>query len=92
MKGDKDMNTKIINVINANGAEVQAEVLATFLVEDLSKKYIIYTLNEENENGMVKIYVAELREENGTYNLISIDSDDEWNMIKEIMKKMARGE
>lgn len=86
------MNKELITVINNNGVEVQAEVLNAFTADKTGKKYVVYTLNEENEKGMVLIYIAQMVEVDGNYNLVAIEDQAEWDMVKDIMKKMARGE
>lgn len=83
------MNAEIIKVLNASGVESNGEVLNEFFLQDTGKNYVVYTLNEENESGMIKIYVAE-KMADGT--LGSITSDDEWVRLKQVLKEKARGE
>ena len=83
------MNMETIKVLNASGIESTGELLNEFVLQETGKKYVVYTLNEENESGMIKIYVAE-RSEDGS--LKGNISDDEWVRLKQILKEKARGE
>ena len=53
------MNKETLKVLNASGVETSCEILNEFNLQETGKKYVVYTLNEENESGMIKIYVAE---------------------------------
>ena len=57
-----------------------------------TKDYILYTLNEVDENEMVKIYASELIKKDNMYSLAAIESDEEWAAVKEVMKDIARSE
>ena len=54
--------------------------------------HILYTLNEVDENEMVKIYASELIEKDNMYSLGAISSDEEWASVKEVMKDIAKSE
>ncbi|MFV0275349.1 MAG: DUF1292 domain-containing protein [Bacilli bacterium] len=86
------MSEQIITVINNLGVEVRAEVLNAFSSKKTGEKYCVYTLNEQNENGMIQIYIAKLVKENNDYILVGIESDEEWSFVKELMKSIAKGE
>lgn len=79
-----------IIVLDQNGKEANAEVLSTFEIKELGKKYILFTLNEKDENNMVKMYASRIIERDGMYSFEAIDSDEEWSIIKEVIKKMAQ--
>ena len=53
--------TKII-VLDETGNEKEAEILSAFSIKKYNKNYILYTLNEVDENDMIKIYASELIE------------------------------
>jgi uncharacterized protein YrzB (UPF0473 family) len=54
-------------------------------------KYVVYTLNETSGEGLVKLYVAGFQNKDGQNVAKSIESDEEWNKIKEIMKEIITG-
>ena len=83
--------TKII-VLDETGNEKEAEILSAFSIKKYNKNYILYTLNEVDENDMIKIYASELIEKDNMYSLGVIESDEEWAAVKEVMKDMAKSE
>ena len=50
------MDKEIIKVKNQNGEVVNAEVVLAF--EYNNKKFVIYTFNEEDENGMIILHAS----------------------------------
>lgn len=79
-----------IIVLAEDGTEKEAEVLTVFNMKSTGKDYILYTLNESDENDMVRIYASILIEKDGTYSFDVIESDDEWAQVKDVMKQMAK--
>ena len=88
------MNEKkrTIVVLDESGNEKEAEILSAFTIKKYNKNYILYTLNEVDENEMVKIYASELIEKDNMYSLAAIESDEEWTAGKEVMKDIAKSE
>ena len=86
------MNEKkrTIVVLDESGNEKEAEILSAFTIKKYNKNYILYTLNEVDENEMVKIYASELIEKDNMYSLAAIESDEEWTAVKEVMKDIAK--
>ena len=87
-----DNKKRTIIVLDESGNEKEAEILSAFTVKKYNKNYILYTLNEVDENEMVKIYASELIEKDNMYSLGAIDSDEEWSAVKEEMKEVAKSE
>lgn len=87
-----DDKKRTMIVLDESGNEKEAEVLSAFSVKKYNKNYILYTLNEVDENSMVKIYASELIEKDNMYSLGAIDSDEEWAAVKEVMKEVAKSE
>ena len=87
-----DNKKRTMIVLDESGNEKEAEVLSAFSVKKYNKNYILYTLNEIDENSMVKIYASELIEKDNMYSLGAIDSDEEWSAVKEVMKEVAKSE
>ena len=87
-----DNKKRTIVVIDESGNEKEAEILSAFTIKKFNKNYILYTLNEVDENEMVKIYASELIEKDNMYSLGAIESDEEWTAVKEVMKEVARSE
>ena len=85
------MTDKLIYIINEEGAREEATILAKFRLAN-NNDYIVYSLNEINAEGMIKIYVTGLVSENGIYSSREIVTDEEWNNLKSILKTLAKSE
>ena len=85
------MTDKLIYIINEDGVREEATILAKFRLAN-NNDYMVYSLNELNEEGMIKIYVTGLIEENGVYSSREITTDEEWNNLKSILKTLAKSE
>ena len=74
------MDKKVL-ITNSSGAQVQADVVAAFKLDN-NQKYIVYTFNEK-DNDNIKTYVSKIREENNEIYFDSITDDNEWKMVRE---------
>ncbi len=82
------MNDKIMFfVINEEGIREEAQILAKYRLPN-DGNYITYTYNEVNN--MIKIYTTGIVVENGVYSYKEIDTNEEWDEIKSIMKEIAK--
>jgi uncharacterized protein YrzB (UPF0473 family) len=79
-----------IVVIDKDGKEKEAEILAVFSIEKFNKKYILYTFDEKDENDMVKIYASTLFEKEDMYSFEAIETPEEWISIKDFMKRLVQ--
>ena len=78
-----------ITFISEDGTEQEAEVVMCFEAGEPAKKYIIYTFNEKDKNNMVVIYSAILIETENGYKTENIVDDNEWSMVKEVMRHVV---
>lgn len=83
---------KEMAVIDSNGSLVDVEVISVFNLDETGGNYAVYTFNDKDDNGLIKIYVTKFEEKGGTYEFDFIDSDEEWNTVKNVLKTMARSE
>lgn len=83
------MNRKI-TITNAEGQKVNANVVSIISVNSLKNDYIIYTFDKKDEQNRTKDYVSRIKLENGEYILESINDNDEWSKIKEIILNMEK--
>ena len=74
------MDKKVL-ITNSHGAQVQADVVMAFKLNN-NEKYIVYTFNER-DNDNIKTYVSKIREENGEIYFDSITDENEWKMVRE---------
>jgi len=82
------MNKEIIKTVDKNGIERDAEVVLCFESEENNRKYVIYTFNEIDETGMVALYSSIVDESSESPKLKNIETEEEWSMIKNVMKKI----
>lgn len=74
------MNENTLYVTDEQGNEVEMEILFTFKSEDETKKYVVY--KEANNDEASDVY-ASIYDEDG--NLLPIETDEEWNMVEEVL-------
>ncbi len=81
---------KKIAVKNANGNIEEVDLIKAFEIVDISKKFVILSKNEMNNEGLCKVYVSEVLETSpGIYELIGILDDALWDRVKKAMKEMV---
>lgn len=75
-----------IGVTIPTGEKVEAEIVRFF--DAYGKKYLVYTLNEKDEQGFVKLYVAKV--DGAPKALVGsfIEDDNEWKVVKDEFKKI----
>ena len=74
------MDKKVL-ITNSQGAQVSADVVMAFKLDN-NQKYIVYTFNER-DNDNIKTYVSKIREENDGIYFDSITDENEWKLVKE---------
>ena len=77
-------------VVDDSGTQKDAERVSLFKFSDTSKKYIVYTFNEVDDNEMLKLYVAILNHSDKGYSIENIVDADEWTKAKNAMRKIAK--
>lgn len=77
-------------IVDESGTKKDAERLSLFKTKDNEKTYIVYTFNEVDDNGMIKLYVAILNDKDGVYSLENITDTEEWTKVKDAMRKIAK--
>ncbi len=77
------MDDKKFTVVDDAGVELDYEVVLTFKNPDTEKSYVIYKLpGDENDEVFAAVYDEENK--NGG-NLQPIESDEEWDMLDEVL-------
>lgn len=79
-----------ITIIN-NGVTQNVELISYFELINTGKKYLLYTMNEKVENGLVKMYAACAMNEGKTFTILEKMSREEWTMLKSFMKTILTG-
>ena len=55
-----------ITVKRENGESIKIEIIMGFEVEELNKRFIAYTLNDDGVKEKVTVYISEIDKENST--------------------------
>lgn len=69
-----------LEVINEIGELVKINVIGQFEIDELNRKYIMYTLNDDGVSEDVLLLIAQVEIVNGEMNLLSIP-EEEKNMV-----------
>lgn len=83
---------KILTITKADGSIEEVEEVISFEFIDTKKQYVVYTKNEVDENGNKTIYVTRVIQEDDTTKFVGVETDDEWNKIKEVLRELAKKE
>ena len=81
---------KILTITKTDGTKEKVEEVVSFEFNDTKKRYIVYTKNETDPAGNVTVYVNQVVTENGEAKFVGIDSDEEWDKIKEVLRKLSK--
>lgn len=82
---------KIMSIIQEDGSIDEVEILVSFEFKDTKKSYVIYTKNEMDEKGNITVYAASILDDNSPEpKLGGIETDEEWDKIKEVLKNLSR--
>ena len=59
---------------------------------ETNNDYAIYTFDQKDQDGNIKDYVSRVRVENGEYYFDTITDEKEWEIVKETISKIEKGE
>lgn len=77
---------KII-VKTEQNVEVEANVVTFLKDNETGKEYVLYTVDETGDD--VEIYASIFVQNGSEYELLPIESDEEWKLIQEELAKLA---
>lgn len=79
-----------ITIINDSFEKFEANVIMIFEVKEFAKKYIVYQFKDELEDNLSTIHTSVLKEETDQGVVLKeIENDEEWDIIKAIMKDIV---
>ena len=81
-----------LRITDENGVEKEVEVLSYFKLKSNDKDYLIYTENEEDDNGNVLTYTSEVVGDGDTIELRGIEDPEVLKEIKEIILETINSE
>ena len=73
-----------LELLKSDGNTDSLEVISSFIINSNGedKKYMLTTLNEIDQNGLIKILASEVVDNK----LVKIETDDEWMLVKNAMR------
>ena len=76
-----------IMVRTEQNVEVEANVVTFLKDNETGKEYVLYTVDESGDD--VEIYASIFKQGDLGYELLPIESDEEWKLIQEELAKLA---
>lgn len=83
---------KMMKIVSEDGSSEEVEVVFAFEFKDTKKEYVIYTRNERDDDNNVTVYISNLDRSNGETKLLGVETDEEWNRIKDVLRELAKSE
>lgn len=90
MNKDEEMEKKVMTIVANDGSIEEVEVIFAFEFKDNKKEYVVYTKNEEDDNGNITVYVSNVNRETGEPRLFGVEDENEWNRIKDVLRELAK--
>lgn len=78
-------NNKLV-VNGENGNKVTLNVIDIIAIKELNKEYIIYTIEGDSSDNM---YASIFVEDETSYTIKTIENDDEWEIVQNIINEMG---
>lgn len=78
-------NNKLV-VNGENGNRVTLNVIDIIAIKELNKEYIIYTIEGDSSDN---IYASIFVEDETSYTIKTIENDDEWEIVQNIINEMG---
>ena len=83
---------KVMRIVSEDGSTEEVEVVFAFEFKDNKKEYVIYTKNERDEDNNITVYVSNVDRSDGNAKLLGVESEEEWNRIKDVLRKKKKSE
>lgn len=81
---------KYMKIYSVDGSVEEVEVIIAFEVKTTKKEYVVYTKDEKDRRGNSTVYVSAVDRSTGSPQLLGIETEEEWIMIKEILKELSK--
>lgn len=81
-----------ILIQDINGVEKTCDILFTFDSKETNKSYIVYTDNELDDLGNIKVYANIYDAFSDSGNLLPVETEEEWTLIEQIFSSINKKE
>lgn len=82
----------VFHVTDENGKQIKMEVLFTYDDTEQGLVYIVCTDNTLDDEGNVNTYASYFHSNEDEPRLRVIENDEKWNMTKDILESLNKGE
>lgn len=89
---ENQSNKKLMSIVASDGSIEEVEVILAFEFKDTGKEYVVYTKNEKDENENITVYVSNIERSTGEPKLLGVESEEEWNRIKDVLRELSKSE
>ena len=79
-----------MKIVKEDGIEEEVELIISFEFNDTKKEYVVYTRNEKDENGNTTLYVSSVDRSSELPKMGPVQTDDEWDRIKDVLRELAK--
>lgn len=84
--------TQKLTIKSEDGKEVEASVITFLKDEETNKEYVLYTFDDDNDEVEAKIYASIFTENAQGYELLPIESEEEWKALQEEIVNLTKGQ
>ncbi len=77
-----DGQNRKFKAIDADGNELECEILHEFESVRTRKRYIVYTDGATDENGAVRFFASSYTRQGDGFALSPVETDEEWELIE----------
>lgn len=82
--------TQKLTIKSEDGKEVEANVITFLKDNETNKEYVLYTFDDNNDEVEAKIYASVFVENASGYELLPIESEDEWQALQEEIVNLTK--
>lgn len=92
MNTDMVNEKKMMTIVKDDGTTEEVEVVLAFEFKDNKMEYVVYTKNERDDNNNITVYVSHVDRSLGDARLLGVDSEEEWNRIKDVLRELSKAD
>ncbi len=89
---ENQIEKKVMSIVANDGSIEDVEVILAFEFKDTNKEYVVYTKNEKDENENITVYVSNIDRSGEEPKLLGVESEEEWNRIKDVLRELSKAE
>lgn len=84
------MTTHTIRIETPSREVLDANVLCSFAIPRISQNFVVYSIQEDTQDGYSRVYIAALRKHGQRYSLGGLDSELDWQAAIQAFRQIVR--